>query len=122
MKLLPKILTSNTILYCEHWQECVHFYRDILRFPVTFTHENWFMELEVNEQARISVADAARCTIDAGKGAGITLSWQVGELVELRAHLQEQGVKVTEITSHSWRAPWFYAWDPEGNRIEFWKV
>ena len=122
MKILPKILSSNTIIYCEHWQQCVHFYRDILHLPVTFTRGTWFMELAVNEQARVSLADAARCTIDPGKGSGLTLSWQVGELEGLRAHLLEQGVTVTEITSHSWRAPWFYAWDPEGNRIEFWKT
>ena len=54
-------------------------------------------------------------------GKGITLSWQVDELEGLRDYLVNNGVRVTEIKSHSWRAPWFYAWDPEGTRIEFWK-
>jgi hypothetical protein len=88
---------------------------------VTFAKEDWFRELEMNPGARISVANVTRCTVPSSAGEGITLSWQVEELEELRAYLIEQGVKVTEIKSHSWRAPWFYAWDPEGTRIEFWK-
>lgn len=116
-----KIKSANTILYCHNWDACVHFYKDILKFRVTFAKEDWFRELEMNPGARISVANVTRCTVPSSAGEGITLSWQVEELEELRAYLIEQGVKVTEIKSHSWRAPWFYAWDPEGTRIEFWK-
>jgi catechol 2,3-dioxygenase-like lactoylglutathione lyase family enzyme len=99
----------------------VHFYKDILKFRVTFAKDDWFRELAVNAGARISVADAKRCTIPAGHGAGMTLSWHVDELVELHAYLKEQKVRVTDITQHSWRAPYFYAFDPDGHRIEFWK-
>lgn len=116
-----KIKSANTILYCENWEACVHFYKEILNFRVTFAKEDWFRELEMNSGARISVANVKRCTIPSSAGEGITLSWQVDELEPLRDHLLGNGIKVSEIKSHSWRAPWFYAWDPEGTRIEFWK-
>jgi len=114
------VSSSNTILYCTNWQRAVHFYRDLLQLPVTFEKDGWFMELRVNEQARISLADAARCTVPAGGGAGITLSWCVDSLAPVHTRLNGHQIKVTDITSGGWRAPYFYAWDPEGHRIEFW--
>lgn len=117
-----KIASSNTILYCNNWDACVHFYQHILQFELSFAKDDWFRELIVNDGARISVANVKHCTIPSGEGKGVTLSWQVEELEQLRDYLLQQGVKVSEITSTSWRAPWFYAWDPEGNRIEFWKL
>lgn len=116
-----KIPSCNTILYCNNWDACVHFYQDILKFELSFAKDDWFRELIVNDGARISVANVKHCTIPSAAGKGVTLSWQVEELEQLREYLLGQGVKVSGITSTSWRAPWFYAWDPEGNRIEFWK-
>jgi len=116
------VASSNTILYCAHWDAAVRFYRDLLQLPVTFEKDGWFMELRVNDQAHISLADAARCTVAAGCGAGITLSWCVEELQQLHALLSARQVKVNDITSGGWRAPYFYAWDPEGTRIEFWML
>jgi catechol 2,3-dioxygenase-like lactoylglutathione lyase family enzyme len=121
-RIMLKIASSNTILYCNNWKACVHFYQDILKFKTSFAKDDWFRELVVNDNAHISLANVAHCTIPSGEGRGVTLSWQVEELEELRAYLQAQGIKVSEITSTSWRAPWFYAWDPEGHRIEFWTL
>jgi catechol-2,3-dioxygenase len=117
-----KIASSNTILYCEQWDACVNFYQNILGFQVSFAKDDWFRELIVNDSAHISVANVTHCTIPSGEGRGVTLSWQVDELAQLRESLLAQGVKVSGITSTSWRAPWFYAWDPEGHRIEFWQA
>jgi catechol-2,3-dioxygenase len=115
------IKASNTILYCEQWDDCVHFYQDILKFRLTFAKDDWFRELEINTGAHLSVANVKHCTIPSSHGKGVTLSWQVEELESVREHLLAHNVRVSEIRSHSWRAPWFYAWDPEGNRIEFWR-
>jgi catechol 2,3-dioxygenase-like lactoylglutathione lyase family enzyme len=115
-----QITANSTILYCSRWQDSVHFYRDILGLPVSFEKDGWFMELRVSGFAHISLADAARCTIPAGGGVGITLSWCVQELELLRGKLEQAGVKVSAITGGGWRLPYFYAWDPEGTRIEFW--
>lgn len=119
---MVNISVSNTIIYCNLWDECIHFYQEVLKFPVNFSKDNWFREFRINEQSCISVADVKRCTIASSEGVGVTLSWCVDELELLHAHLQEHKVHISEITSHSWRAPYFYAWDPEGNRIEFWQT
>lgn len=119
-RIMLKIAATNTILYCNHWEACVHFYQHILGFKVSFAKDDWFRELVVNDSAHISIANVKHCTIPSGQGQGVTLSWQVEELEQLRESLLAQGVKVSGITSTSWRAPWFYAWDPEGHRIEFW--
>lgn len=115
------ISSSNTILYCTKWQECVHFYQHVLNFPVNFAKDDWFREFRVNEKSCISVADVKRCTIASSEGVGVTMSWSLDELESLHAHLKTHNVRISDITSHSWRAPYFYAWDPEGNRIEFWQ-
>jgi catechol 2,3-dioxygenase-like lactoylglutathione lyase family enzyme len=117
-----KISSSNTILYCDNWDACVHFYQDILKFEVSFAKDDWFRELIVNDGARLSVANVKHCTIASSGGSGLTLSWQVEDLESVRDYLLGRGVRVSAITSTSWRAPWFYAWDPEGHRIEFWKA
>lgn len=115
------IVSSNTILYCRNWEACVHFYQHVLKFELSFAKDDWFRELIVNPGARISVANVNHCTIPSVAGRGITLSWQVEELEQLREYLLDEGVQVSAISSSSWRAPWFYAWDPEGHRLEFWK-
>lgn len=115
-----QITANSTILYCTKWQETVRFYRDIVGLPVSFAKDDWFMELRISGFAHLSLADASRCTIAPGEGVGITLSWCVAELQPLRDKLEQAGVRVTEIKAHGWRLPYFYAYDPEGTRIEFW--
>lgn len=117
-----QITANSTIIYCAHYDDSVHFYRDILGLPISFKKDDWFMELRVSGFAHLSLADAAHCTIPPSGGAGITLSWCVEELVELRQKLVAAGVRATDITSGGWRLPYFYAYDPEGTRIEFWSM
>lgn len=114
------ILASNTILYSNHWQAMVEFYQRTLGFTPTFTKDSWFMELRISEGCHVSIADAAHCTISASEGRGLTLSFKVGDLVDTHRHFTDHGAEPTAITSHSWRAPYFYVADPEGNRIEIW--
>ncbi|MES2625174.1 MAG: VOC family protein [Pseudomonadota bacterium] len=117
-----EILASNTILYCRDWQAMVVFYRDLMGFQPTFTKDEWFMELKVSDGSHISVADEARCSIKATAGQGITLSFRVAKLSAVQRQLEELGAKPSAIKSHSWRAPYFYVHDPEGNRIELWNI
>jgi catechol 2,3-dioxygenase-like lactoylglutathione lyase family enzyme len=115
-----QITANSTIIYCAHYQDSVRFYRDLLGLPVSFKKDDWFMELRVSGFAHLSLADAARCTIAPSGGVGLTLSWCVEELEQLREKLVSAGVRATEIKSGGWRLPYFYAYDPEGTRIEFW--
>ena len=115
-----EILASNTILYCRDWKAMVTFYRELMGFQPTFTKDDWFMELRITEGCHMSIADEARCSIKATYGQGITLSFRVANLTAVQGRLAAQGARPTAITSHSWRAPYFYVHDPEGNRIELW--
>lgn len=113
-----KVNSSNTILYCTNWQATVAFYRDLLKLSINFSND-WFVEFRLNEGARLSVANEARCTVKSGGGAGITLSLNVDDVQTLRAMLIEARIDVTPIKA-LWGSSVFYIHDPEGNRIEFW--
>ena len=118
MRFANTIHQTNTILYCTHWAATVAFYRDQLGLPVRFAND-WFVEFQVTVRAFISIADATHATIDAVAGQGITLAWQATELLELRRHLLDQGIAVTEI-QEKWGARVCYFHDPEGHRLELW--
>lgn len=116
-----QILSANTILYCRNWRDSLRFYRDVLQLAVSYARGDWFVELRVSEGAHLSLADAARCTIVPGEGKGLTLSFQVADLVGTHATLREAGYAPGPLSErHSWRAPYFFIHDPEGNRVEFW--
>jgi catechol-2,3-dioxygenase len=114
------VLASNTVLYCKNWHDMVAFYKDIMGFRQSFRKDDWFIEFVVNAGSHLSLADEAKCTISSSEGKGITLSFKVAQLSTLHRELKELGIKPSTITSHSWRAPYFYIYDPEGNRIELW--
>lgn len=116
------ISAGNTIIYCAHWPVMVAFYRDCLGLRPTFAKDDWFIELKVCDGCHVSLAAAERCTIPAAAGQGLTLSWQVADLHGWHKQLLHNGAAPAPITSHSWRAPYFYVRDPEGNRIEFWST
>lgn len=115
-----KIRTSNTILYCRNWKETVRFYTEGMKFTECFAKDDWFIELKISADTNLSLADASRCTIAAGQGQGVTLSFGVDDLRAVFACFEELGRPHTEIVNRGWRAPYFYAFDPEGHRIEFW--
>ena len=71
-----KALRVNTILYYQRWQESVDFYRDVLKLPIHWELD-WLVEFELGPATFLSVADAARTSIPAGEGRGVTVSIQV---------------------------------------------
>lgn len=111
---------TNTILYCRHWQETVEFYRQRMGLPVLFEND-WFVEFALTDDACLSIADARRATIEAVQGQGVTLTWRVPNLREVRQHLQRRGIDTTPIKIR-WGAPVFYCHDPEGHRLELWQA
>jgi catechol-2,3-dioxygenase len=113
-----KIKTTNTILYCEHWEETVSFYKSALQLPVVASN-NWFVEFRLNSTARLSIADESRTTIESNYGKGLTIGLQVENIEALRSQLIESGLNPSEIKD-VWGAKAIYLHDPEGNRIEFW--
>ena len=118
-----KIALANTVLYCRYWPETANFYQHILGFKVSYSRKDWFVELELNPGCHLSLADASRCSIAAGEGRGLTLSFGVEDLNGTHSTCINYELSPTPITAnHAWRAPFFYLNDPEGNRIEFWSL
>ncbi len=114
------IKTSNTILYCQKWQETVAFYQIQLKLPVIF-HNDWFAEFELNEAARLSVADANRASMDSSRGKGITITLEVEDIESAHRQLNDVGLDPPPVRNHPWGAKLFQLHDPEGNRLEFWE-
>jgi len=118
LRFSEKIVRSNTILYCDNYEQAVKFYRDILLLPVN--HKNdWLVEFKLFAQTFLSIADTKRTTIKSSKGNGITISLKVENIDQVHAWFYEQGIIVSEISS-VWGSKAFYLSDPEGHRIELW--
>jgi len=109
---------ANTILYCRHWPATVRFYRDELGLDVVHDTD-WFVEFRLTGESYVSIADAARATIDDVGGQGITLSLHVADLSTTRRRLIERGLSPSEMRT-VWSATACYLFDPEGHRIELW--
>ncbi|MCA9982453.1 MAG: hypothetical protein KDD89_16535, partial [Anaerolineales bacterium] len=65
------------------------------------------------------VADAARASVGATQGQGLTLTWQVADVAQAQAFLAAQGVTLTPLR-RKWQALVCYCHDPAGNRLELW--
>jgi len=115
-----KSLTSNTILYCQKWDQTVHFYRELLALPVLFEND-WFVEFELNSVSRLSIADENRTSIKSNNGAGMTLALEAADIETLWKQMRNAKLNPTAIRAHPWNARVFYFFDPEGHRIEIWQ-
>ena len=71
--------------------------------------------------SRLSVADEKRASIKTSHGKGITLSWEVDRIERAWADVKKYGLEPTPIRKHPWGARFFFLFDPEGHRIEFWQ-
>ncbi len=114
------VVRSNTILYCQLWDETVRFYRDGFGFAVSYQNE-WFVELVVADGVCLSVADERRTSIRSAQGQGITLTWQVPNLDAARESLLRRGLSPGAVRKHPWGARVCYLRDPEGHRVELWE-
>jgi catechol 2,3-dioxygenase-like lactoylglutathione lyase family enzyme len=112
------IQRTNTILYCNKWAETVAFYREQLQLPVGHAND-WFVEFHLGATSYLSVADSRRATIHAANGDGLTLSWQVADLLAAAQQLAQAGIAHSPIRNR-WGAQVLYFHDPEGNRLELW--
>jgi predicted enzyme related to lactoylglutathione lyase len=113
-----QIKSANIILYCRKWSETVDFYKTGFALPIA-TSTEWFVEFKLTGSSRLSVADESRTSIKSGRGRGITIGLQVGDIETTRAQLEKAGLEPTAI-KEVWGAKAFYVFDPEGNRVEFW--
>lgn len=117
-RAVTAVRRANTILYTDRWVETVSFYGEALGLTVAFEND-WFVEFDIGPGAFVSVADARRTSIQPGRGDGITLSWQVDDVHDVRAELLERGVETGAVGTR-WGAAVLDVFDPAGNRVEFW--
>lgn len=107
-------------MYCEKWEESVHFYKYKMRLNITFISD-WFIEFKLNEGSRLSVADQNRASTKSGPQKGITITLQVHDIYSIWNDVKKNGLQPTPIKKHPWDAFNFYVFDPEGHRIEIWE-
>ena len=111
-------ISTNTILYCEPFHETVEFYRWLLDQAGAKLAE-WLFEFSIGQMpAGLSVADASRCSVTAGDGRGLTVSWQVASLEEPIAELEARRIRYQRRSRMGGDCLLFR--DPAGNRIEVW--
>ena len=120
MTLPAAIKRTNTILYAKRWKKTVDFYRDRLGLEIAYQCD-WFVEFRLTRTAFLSVADQSRATIPSADGKGITLSFQIDDLQTAHNEFIIDGLAPTKIRSNVMEADVFYLFDPEGNRLEFWR-
>ena len=113
------IKRASTIIYCDHWQETVSFYRDRIGLTIVFRCE-WLVEFRLTPTAFLSIADQSRATIASAGGKGITLSFQIDDIQAAHRLFVIDGLAPTDIRSQVMGADVFYLFDPEGTRVEFW--
>jgi predicted enzyme related to lactoylglutathione lyase len=113
-----RLSRTNTVLYCDRWEETVRFYRDLIKLPMLM-EKGWFVEFRLTDSSCLSVADAARTSIHSAGGDGITLSWQVENIDAVHRRMRSTGIAASPFTVR-WGARAFDVVDPEGNRIEIW--
>jgi catechol 2,3-dioxygenase-like lactoylglutathione lyase family enzyme len=113
------LISTNTILYCRHWQATVDFYRYRLQLPVTFTSD-WFVEFQLTATTHLSIADERRARVKSSAGQGVTLTWQVEDIEQAWQTLSARRLTPGPIKEHPWGAWVFYFYDPEGHRLELW--
>lgn len=113
------IKVSNTILYCQKWDEVVAFYQSQLKLEINSSKE-WFVEFKLTDQAFLSVANESRASIKSSNGQGVTITFEVADIEATYSFLDENGCNPSSIKNHAWGARVIHVYDPEGNRLEFW--
>ena len=118
--MIENLISTNMILYCRNWAATVRFYRDGLGLPVLFSNE-WFVEFQLTDSSRLSIADENHASIKSCENTGITIGLQTRNIDAVWTHSEKMRLSPSAIREHPWNARTFYLFDPEGHRIEVWQ-
>lgn len=111
------IESFHAVLFCRKWDACVSFYRDVLGFETVDARQG-FIEVQVTPESRIGLIRHA----EEKRNDSFLLTFRVVDLDGIHAFLSERCSSVSEIKRHSWGADLFELRDPEGRRLEFWRL
>ncbi|PEY29076.1 glyoxalase [Bacillus cereus] len=113
------------ILYVEKYDECLRFYKELLRLPIKGEHGT-YIEFDTGEtilamNSREDVRELTGLSIPNGRSESVNfeLGFVVEDVNETISRLREQGVKVlVEPITKPWGQTIAYVSDPDGNYIE----
>jgi len=114
-----RVSSFHTVLFCEKWEECVSFYRDVLGFRIVEKRDR-FVEFEVTGGARIGILRPLNPPARQRGHDSVILSFRVADIEETHAELKSRCAELPAVREHPWGARVFELRDPEGWRLEFW--
>ncbi len=113
------------ILYAKQYEECIHFYRDILQLPIKGEHGT-YVEFDTGStilaiNSRESVQELTGLSISKALSESSTfeIGFVVDNVSETINSFKKHGVKVlVEPVTKPWGQTVSYVCDPDGNYIE----
>ncbi|MCA9922645.1 MAG: VOC family protein [Anaerolineales bacterium] len=122
MKLNPR----ESVIFAEDFQAMKAWYRDVLGFAVTRSHEEdyHYCNLENEQGIRLGIADAKEMAVTPSdrQNNSVVLQFEVADVKGFFAYLQEKGGNITFGPSFDTKNGFWYGGfhDLEGN--PFWVV
>ncbi|WP_242224221.1 VOC family protein [Bacillus cereus group sp. BfR-BA-01380] len=120
-----KFQMKYIILYAKQYEECIHFYRDILQLPIKGEHGT-YVEFDTGStilaiNSRESVQELTGLSISKALSESSTfeIGFVVDNVSETINSFKKHGVKVlVEPVTKPWGQTVSYVCDPDGNYIE----
>ncbi len=113
------------ILYVEKYDECLRFYKDILRLPIKGEHGTYIefdtgaTILALNSKEDVRELTGLSIPNGALESSNFELGFVAEDVNETISKLREQGVRVlVEPITKPWGQTIAYVADPDGNYIE----
>ncbi|MGL4855137.1 MAG: hypothetical protein ACRC37_07790 [Lentisphaeria bacterium] len=108
------------LLFTEKFNQCVHFYRDIMKLPIIFQEENILTNFRLSESCYLMVEnfgkEAVECKDLYRNPTVIRFDTQQASIKYWLKYLNENNIKAKEI-DYDWGHTISFN-DPDGNRCE----
>lgn len=122
---MMNVKMKYVILYVDRYEECLRFYKELLRLPIKGKHGT-YIEFDTGAtilamNSREDVRELTGLPIPKGEleSSNFEIGFVVEDVNETISELREQGVKVlVEPITKPWGQTIAYVSDPDGNYIE----
>lgn len=114
--IADRIRTYGIILGTERFDECLHFYRDVLGLPVWFEKDRLVCLRFGDGYLMIETGGASRPGRKTNAENPTMLRFNVDDVRAVAEHLQREGIEVT-VTQYDWGLVGTFV-DPDGNACE----
>ncbi|MGG0277754.1 VOC family protein [Bacillus rhizoplanae] len=120
-----KLQMKYIILYAQQYEECLHFYRDILKLPIKGEHGTYVefdtgsTILAINSRNDVQALTGLSIPKTLSESSTFEIGFVVDDVTETIHNLKEHGVTVlVEPVTKPWGQTVSYVSDPDGNYIE----